>query len=126
MAKVEHDDEGDKTMPKTEPVAGNHSALVTVLRRMEAEGVPLSEMAARVRRRPGTVRRLLLHGERTGVGTRSGDRLRPVERVVLDALAGGETHGVIASRIGRSGRQTRRIAAYARFKRDGGPLVLDG
>ena len=113
-------------MRQTQSDAGNHSALVAVLRRMESEGVPLGEMAARVRRRPGTVRRLLEHGERTGVRTRSGDRLRPVERVVLDALASGETHGVIASRIGRSGRQTRRIAAYARFKLDGGPLVLDG
>jgi len=106
----------------TEPV---HSALVTVLRRMESEGVPVSEIAARVRRRPGTVRRLLEHGERSQVRAGSSGRLRPVERVVLEGLAAGQSHGVIASRIGRSGHQTRRIAAYARFKRDGGPLVLD-
>jgi hypothetical protein len=43
----------------------------------------------------------------------------------MDALEAGDNCGVIASRIGRSGRQTRRIAAYARFKLNGGPLVLD-
>ena len=101
-----------------------HSALVAVLRRMEGDGVSLAEMATRVRRRPGTVRRLLDHGDRVGDGSLSDDVLRPVERVVLDALDAGDNCGMIASRIGRSGSQTRRIAAYARFKLHGGPLVI--
>lgn len=92
---------------------------------MEGQGIPLVEMASRVRRRPGTVRRLLDLGDRVGARTQATDRLRPLERVVLAALESGDSYGVIASRIGRSGRQTRRIAAYALFKRDGGPLVVD-
>jgi hypothetical protein len=112
-------------MPGTHGTAG-YSALVAVLRRMEADGVPPAEMAARVRRRPGTVRRLLDHDERVGESLGSDDVLRPVERVVLDGLEAGDNCGMIASRIGRSGRQTRRIAAYARFKLHGGPLVIDG
>lgn len=92
---------------------------------MESEGLPLVEIATRVRRRPGTVRRLLDHGERVGGSAESDDKLRPIERVVIDGLEAGDNYGMIASRIGRSGRQTRRIAAYARFKQDGGPLVLD-
>jgi hypothetical protein len=91
---------------------------------MEADGLSLAEMATRVRRRPGTVRRLLDHGERVGGSTSSDDVLRPVERIVIDALEAGDNCGLIASRIGRSGRQTRRIAAYARFKLSGGPLVI--
>jgi hypothetical protein len=112
-------------MSETHGTAG-HSALVSVLRRMEADGLSLAEIATRVRRRPGTIRRLLDHGERIGESVGSDDVLRPVERVVIDALEAGDNCGVIASRIGRSGRQTRRIAAYARFKLDGGPLVIDG
>lgn len=109
-------------MPET---TERQSALLAVLRRMEAEGLPLAEMATRVRRRPGTVRRLLEHGDRVGEAAGPDHVLRPVERVVLDGLESGDNCGIIASRIGRSGRQTRRIAAYARFKLHGGPLVLD-
>ena len=94
---------------------------------MEADGVELSEMAARVRRRPGTVRRLLEHGDRLGSTSHAApnDPLRPIERVVIDAIGDGQNYGMIASRFGRSGRQTRRIAVYARFKLDGGQLVVD-
>lgn len=111
-------------MSETVRTPENQSALVAVLRRMEADGLSLPEMATRVRRRPGAVRRLLDHGERVGASAGSDDVLRPVERVVIDGLEAGDNYGTIASRIGRSGLQTRRIAAYARFKLSGGPLVI--
>ena len=59
---------------------------------MEADGVELSEMAARVRRRPGTVRRLLEHGDRLGSTSHAApnDPLRPIERVVIDAIGDGQ------------------------------------
>lgn len=99
------------------------SARHRVLERMQRDGIDIHEMATRVRRRPRTVRQILRFGSAAPAPTQ--DRLRPIERVVLDGLESGDNYGIIASRIGRSGPHTRRIAAYARFKLDGGPLVID-
>ena len=99
------------------------SARHRVLERMSRDGVDIHEMATRVRRRPRTVKQILRFGSAMPAPT--SDRLRPIERIVLDALDSGDNYGIIASRIGHSGPHTRRIAAYARFKLDGGPLVIE-
>lgn len=99
------------------------SARHRVLERMQQDGVDVHEMAMRVRKRPRTVKQILEFGSAASAPTHH--RLRPIERVVLDSLESGDNYGIIASRIGRSGPHTRRIAAYARFKLDGGPLVIE-
>lgn len=104
----------------------NQSPIQRVLTRMQDEGMSTHEMSVRLRKRPGTIRMLLEHGDtRTGSGQRPDDRLRPIERVVLRAREEGETYGQIASRIGRSGPHARRIAGYARFKLGEEPLGFD-
>lgn len=99
------------------------SARHRVLERMQHDGADIHEMAMRVRKRPRTVKQILEFGSATSTGSQL-DLLRPVERLVMDGLEAGDNYGIIASRIGHSGPHTRRIAAYARFKLDGGPLTL--
>lgn len=100
------------------------SARHRVLQRMQNDGADVHQMATRVRKRPRTVRQILEFGSTVPAASPS-DRLRPVERLVLEGLAAGDNYGIIASRLGHSGPHTRRIAAYARFKLDGGPLVIE-
>lgn len=101
------------------------SPIKRVLTRMERDGLSVHEMSTRLRKRPGTIRMLLEHADRTGSGSGETGRLRPVERVVLRGRERGETYGQIASRIGHSGEHTRRIAGYARFKLGEEPLAFD-
>jgi hypothetical protein len=91
---------------------------------MSSDGAGVHEMAVRLRKRPRTVKQILEFGSSAG-GRTSTDRLRPIERLVMDGIEAGDNYGIIASRIGHSGPHTRRIAAYARFKLDGGPLIID-
>ena len=102
------------------------SPIQRVLSRMESDGLSMHEMSTRLRKRPGTIRMLLEYGDaRTGSGADDANPLRPIERVVLRGRQQGETYGQIASRIGRSGEHTRRIAGYARFKLGEEPLAFD-
>ena len=104
----------------------SESPIQRVLERMQDDGLSVHEMSVRLRKRPGTIRMLLEHGDtRTGTATEDEGPLRPIERVVLKARDDGDTYGQIGSRIGRSGAHARRIAGYARFKLGQEPLAFD-
>ncbi len=91
-----------------------------VILRLEDENVSRSEIARRVGKRPGTVRRILLMVEykkdRPPKLEPDNAGLRPVERVIARLRRQGETYGEIGNRLGRSGAQVRRIEGYVRLK----------
>ena len=80
----------------------------------------MSEIGRRIRKRPGTVRRIIImidykkNLEDAGESTRS--TLTPLERVVLRLKGSGENYGEIGARLGRSGAHIRRIESYALLK----------
>ncbi len=97
-----------------------HRPIERVIIRMRDEGLSVPEIATKLRKMPGTIERMIAMLEHGGdsdrARPRSDDRLRPIERVVLQRRADGESYGEIGSRIRRSGAHARRIEEYARYK----------
>ena len=90
----------------------------TILR-LKSSGMSLPEIARRVRKRPGTVERILLmidYKRDVEATEKVSEPLTPLERVVLRLREEGENHGEIGSRLGRSGAQIRRIESYIAIK----------
>lgn len=94
--------------------------LERVVLRLRESGAPPTEIARRVGKKPGTVERIIsMAGFKDGLErSPSRDRgpLRPVERVVTRLRAKGESYGEIGNRLGKSGRQVRKIEEYAGYK----------
>lgn len=94
------------------------------VRRLRQDGLTDSEVAWRLRRSPGYVRRIerFSHIERpdeptTGVET-SGGSLRPIERCVLNALHGGAGYAEIAARLRRTPGYVSRVERFANLRKE--------
>jgi DNA-binding CsgD family transcriptional regulator len=88
------------------------------IRRLVEEDVPLSEIAARFRRSPDLVRRIVEWSELPGRETpaASTEQLRPVERRILRWRDEGASHADIAPRFHRSAGFVRQVEELARYK----------
>ena len=91
-----------------------------------AEGIPVTEIAASLRKSPGTVERIARMVdfiESTGLerdfSRTTNDRLRPIERRVTQLRSEGVSVGEIAARLRRSGNYVRRVEQFAEFKTTG-------
>ncbi|MCO6501578.1 MAG: helix-turn-helix domain-containing protein, partial [Acidimicrobiales bacterium] len=88
--------------------------------RLHNQGAPLSEIATRIGKKPGTVARIMemtryrVHGN--GSVRQQDGVLRPLERTVLRLRERGESYGEIGIRLARSSRRVREIEKYAHFK----------
>jgi DNA-binding CsgD family transcriptional regulator len=90
----------------------------TILRRRD-EGMDVSEIAARLRRSPEHVERIIAYTRLPG---RSGPRstapgLRPLERRVLSLLEEGHGYDHMAGLFRRSAAHMRRVAGMAYLRR---------
>jgi DNA-binding CsgD family transcriptional regulator len=94
-----------------------------VVVRLHGEGLAPADIGKKIRKKPGTVNRILEMVElKRGVApnSRAGEQaLRPVERVVLRLRGEGETYGQIGNRLARSGRRVQLIEQLAEFKLGG-------
>jgi len=93
------------------------------VRRLRQDGLSDSEVAWRLRRSPGYVRRIERFSqierpdEPTGVET-SSRSLRPIERCVLNALEGGAGYAEIAARLRRSPGYVSRVERFANLRKE--------
>jgi len=97
-------------------------AIERTVRRLREDGLSESEVAWRLRRSPGYVRRIERFSQierpdepTTGVET-SSESLRPIERCVLNALQGGAGYAEIAARLRRSPGYVSRVERFANLR----------
>ena len=85
---------------------------------LEAAGVDIDEIAARFRRSPDHIRRVIALANLPGRGRTSSDRdgLRAIERKVLAWRREGVDHAEIGRRFKRSADHMRRIEGLALYK----------
>ena len=90
---------------------------------MHDEGCSLADIGKKVRKKPGTVTRIIRMTEykQDGLPDQAANEhpLTPVERVVLTLREKGETYGQIGNRLARSGRRIQFIEGLAEFKQSG-------
>ena len=90
----------------------------TVLK-LEAQGVPLAEIARRFRRSPRHIDQVLVLARLPGRAAASPiTGLRPLERRVLDLRLQGLDHAAIGERFKRSPAHIARVEDLARYKQD--------
>jgi hypothetical protein len=87
-----------------------------VVRNMRDEGRGITEIADRIQKSPGFVRRMLkwMKLERNGRQHRPGPR--PIERRVVALRSRGETYSRIAQRLGRTAGSVRQVEGFAYIK----------
>ena len=97
-------------------------AIERTVQRLRREGLSDSEVAWRLRRSPGYVRRIQSFsqierpdGPTTDVDTPSGS-LRPIERCVLKALHSGAGYAEVAARLRRSPNFVSRVERFANLR----------
>jgi DNA-binding CsgD family transcriptional regulator len=94
-----------------------------VVMRLHRSGAGAPEIGMRVGKKPGTVQRIIemvdLKRHADARRTIRHDPLRPIERVVMNLRARGESYGEIGNRLARSGRQVQMIERYAVLKLEG-------
>ncbi|HSJ82617.1 MAG TPA: hypothetical protein VLA91_02225 [Acidimicrobiia bacterium] len=94
-----------------------------VVVRLHGEGLNPADIGKKIRKKPGTVNRILemveLKQGVPGNPSANDQPLRPVERVVLRLRGEGETYGQIGNRLARSGRRVQMIEQLAEFKLGG-------
>ena len=94
-----------------------------VVMRLHNEGCSLADIGKKVRKKPGTVTRIMRMTEYKQDGlpeqAASDHLLRPVERVVLRLREQGETYGQIGNRLAHSGQRIQFIESLAEFKQSG-------
>ena len=94
-----------------------------VVMRLHDEGCSLADIGKKVRKKPGTVTRIMRMTEYKQDDlpdqAASDHTLRPVERVVLKLRNKGETYSQIGNRLARSGRRIQFIEGLAEFKQSG-------
>ena len=97
--------------------------LERVVSRMHGEGLTPADIGKKVRKKPGTVNRILemieLKQDVLPNSTSDHDRLRPVERVIVRLRGQGETYSQIGNRLALSGRRVQFIEQLAEFKQSG-------
>jgi len=110
-------------MPDTSSVRGDLRPLERVVMNLHVSGAKAPEIGKRVGKKPGTVHRIIEMIEfKDGVppsSTSRDDPLRPIERVVLNLRAKGESYGVIGNRLARSGQRVQMIERLAEYKLSG-------
>ncbi len=91
-----------------------------VVLRLQGEGLSPADIGKRVRKKPGTVHRIVAMAGYKADGlstpTPSDHPLRPVERVVMGLRERGETYSQIGNRLALSGRRVQMIERLAEFK----------
>jgi hypothetical protein len=97
------------------------SPLERVIVRLDDEGMAASDIGRKVAKKPGTVARILQMVDYKqsydfGPSGPADHALRPIERVVLNLRARGESYGEIGNRLAKSGAQVKRIEEYAQLK----------
>ncbi len=87
-----------------------------VVRQMRDKGDGITEIADRIQKSPGLVRRMLkwMKLERNGRRHRPGPR--PIERRVIALRSRGETYSRIAKRLGRTARSIRQVEGLTYIK----------
>ena len=112
--------QGDNTMNTSE-----HRPLPRTVLRLHNAGMPISEIAWRLRRSPGHIRRILdwtslprptRDPQDVAPTTSSPPNLRPLERRVLNAKQAGIDRAETASRLRRTPQHIARIEEYAATK----------
>ena len=97
------------------------------VQRLRRDGLSNSEVAWRLRRSPGSIRRIetLSQIERPGQPFAEGDTasggLRPIERCVLKSLRAGAGYAEIAARLRRSPTYVVRVERFANLRTEMGP-----
>jgi DNA-binding CsgD family transcriptional regulator len=91
-----------------------------VVLRLNGEGLSPADIGKKVRKKPGTVHRIIEMSEfkKDGISTSTPNDhpLRPVERVVMKLRDRGETYGQIGNRLALSGRRVQFIERLAEYK----------
>jgi hypothetical protein len=82
---------------------------------MRDEGVPVDEIARRLRRSPGHVERIIRYTELPRSGPPARRLHRALERRVLALRDAGETYDQIGDRFRKGGRFIRQIEGLAHF-----------
>ena len=91
------------------------------VRRLRQQGLSSSEVAWRLRRSPGYVRRIETLSEIERSSHRESNdapraTLRPIERCVLKALEGGSGYPEVAARLRRTPQYVSRIEKFANIR----------
>lgn len=82
---------------------------------MRSDGVPVEEIAGRLKRSPQHIERIIAWTEIPRSANRPKRQNRPLERRVLKLRAEGETHERIAERFRRSPGFIRRVEGLAHY-----------
>lgn len=92
----------------------------SVILRMRDEGHDSPEIGKRIRKKPGTVDRIVeMIEHKEDVEPSPDDEssgFRPLERVILKLRSRGETYGEIGNRLGRSGDYVRRVERMTTYR----------
>ncbi|MBT8203024.1 MAG: hypothetical protein HKN74_01655 [Acidimicrobiia bacterium] len=89
------------------------------------EGTPIDEIAARFRRSPAHIRRMIRWTRHPRPAANSRKAPDALESRVLTLLAQGETHDQIGEKFRRSGRFIRQVEAFAHLKRGTSVAAFD-
>ncbi|MGH8915039.1 MAG: hypothetical protein ACRDZM_11065 [Acidimicrobiia bacterium] len=110
-------------MPETVLLRDGLRPIERVVMNLHMSGATAPEIGKRVGKKPGTVHRIIEMVEfKDGVpasSTARTDPLRPIERVVLNLRARGESYGVIGNRLAHSGARVQMIERLAEYKLGG-------
>lgn len=111
---------------KQPPIASHeHRPLARTVIRLYNAGMPIADIAWRLRRSPGHINRILHwtklprppeSPQHASASTRSPSILRPVERMVIDAREAGIDRTETAARLRRSPQHIAKIETYADSK----------
>jgi DNA-binding CsgD family transcriptional regulator len=98
----------------------NLRPIESVILRLRSEGHGSPEIGKRIRKKPGTVDRILeMIDHKVSLPEQKNSRRkgpRPIERVIERLRNAGETYGEIGNRLNRSGHQVRKIEAMSRIR----------
>lgn len=83
---------------------------------MQAEGQDIAEIAARIKKTPEFVERMIGWTEIPRTGRTTERALTPRQRRVLDLRADGESHRQIAQRFKKGEAHIRQVEGLAHFK----------
>ena len=97
----------------------NLRQIESVILRMREQGLRSVEIGKRIGKKPGTVDRIIeMIDYKEGIDSTPSDRSgpTPLERTIARLRDQGESYGVIGNRLGRSGRNIRRIENMANMR----------
>ena len=89
------------------------------------QGLVVDDIAARFKRSPESVERILVWTDIPRKGAIADRTLRPIEQRVLDLRAEGDSHSEIAVKFRKSERYIRQVEGLAHFKEGQRLLTAD-